>query len=153
MTQAGAVTQISATQPGRKGSEFEILGVPEVLEQWGVERVDQVIDVLGLMGDSSDNVPGVPGVGPKTAKTLIEKFGSIENLLAHTNELKGKQRERIEENAEQALLSKQLVTIQLDVPCEVEWDQLAWKSFDKEALEELFIELEFDVLVRRIFGK
>jgi DNA polymerase-1 len=140
-------------KPGRKGSEFELLGVPEVLDQWQIERVDQVIDVLGLMGDSSDNIPGVPGIGPKTAQKLIAKYGTVENLLQHTDELKGKQKERVEENAEQALLSKRLVTIQLDVPCDVEWKRLTWKSFDKEALKALFIELEFDALGRRVFGK
>ena len=98
-------------KPGRKGSEFEILGEDEVLDKWQIERIDQVIDILGLMGDSSDNVPGIPGVGEKTAQKLIKKFGTVENLLAHTEELKGKQKERVEENREQALLSKELVTI------------------------------------------
>ncbi|MEM0927331.1 MAG: 5'-3' exonuclease H3TH domain-containing protein, partial [Planctomycetota bacterium] len=116
--------RIHVYKPGRKGSEPEILGVAEVREQWQVERVDQVIDVLGLMGDTSDNVPGVPGIGPKTAMKLISQFGSVEGVIENSAKLKGKQRERVEENSEQALLSTRLVTIQLDVPLQVDWDSL-----------------------------
>lgn len=140
-------------RPGRKGAAYETLGIPEVLEQWQVERVDQVIDILGLMGDSSDNIPGVPGVGPKTAQKLIAKYGSIENLLDHTNELKGKQKERVEENAEMALLSKKLVTIQLDVPHGVDLDSLAVVDRNDDDLKALFEELEFDAIGRKMFGK
>lgn len=140
-------------RPGRKGAAYETLGIPEVLEQWQIERVDQVIDILGLMGDSSDNIPGVPGVGPKTAQKLIAKYGSIENLLDHTNELKGKQKERVEENAEMALLSKKLVTIQLDVPHGVDLDSLAVVDRNDDALKALFEELEFDAIGRKMFGK
>lgn len=140
-------------KPGRKGGEPEILGIPEVLQQWEIERVDQVIDVLGLMGDSSDNIPGVPGIGPKTAKKLVAQFGSVENLLENTDQLKGKQKERVEENREQALLSKRLVTIQLDVPHEIDIESLQYDSFDKEKLKTLMEELEFDTLGKRLFGK
>lgn len=140
-------------RPGRKGSAYETLGVPEVLQQWDIERVDQVIDILGLMGDTSDNIPGVPGVGPKTAQKLIAKYGSVENLLDHTSELKGKQKERIEENAEQALLSKRLVTIQLDVPHGLDINSLAMQPQNDEAVRKLFEELEFETLGKKIFGK
>ncbi|MCR9198170.1 MAG: DNA polymerase I [Planctomycetaceae bacterium] len=140
-------------RPGRKGAAYETLGIPEVLEQWQIERVDQVIDILGLMGDSSDNIPGVPGVGPKTAQKLIAKYGSIENLLNHTDELKGKQKERVEENAEMALLSKKLVTIQLDVPHGVNLDSLAVVDRNDDDLKALFEELEFDAIGRKMFGK
>lgn len=140
-------------KPGRKGSEFEILGEDEVLDKWQIERVDQVIDILGLMGDSSDNVPGVPGVGEKTAQKLIKQFGSVEALLQNTDKLKGKQKERIEENREQAILSKQLVTIKSDVPLEVTCDELTAQDYDAKALQSLFEELEFDVLGRKLFGK
>ena len=85
-------------KPGRGGDEAEVLGVPEILAQWQVERIDQVIDVLGLMGDSSDNVPGVPGIGPKTAQKLIAEYGSVEELLANTDQLKGKQKQNVEEH-------------------------------------------------------
>jgi len=140
-------------RPGRKGSEFERIGVPEVLKKWEIERVDQVIDVLGLMGDASDNIPGVPGIGPKTAQKLIQQFGSIENLIAHASELKGKQRERIEQHTAEALQSKRLVTIQLDVPHDIDLESLQWQGPDEAALKALFMELEFDALGKRLFGK
>lgn len=139
-------------RPGRQGAAYETLGVPEVLKHWEIERVDQVIDILGLMGDASDNIPGIPGIGPKTAKTLIEKYGSIENLLQHSHELKGKQKERVEENAEMALLSKKLVTIQLDVPHNIDLNSLTIKDHNAEALQALFEELEFDGLGKKMFG-
>ncbi len=140
-------------KPGRQGSDFELLGVDDVLEKWQVKRIDQVVDILGLMGDSSDNIPGVPGIGEKTAQKLIAQFNSIENLLAHTDQLKGKQKERIEEHREQALLSKELVTIKTDVPLDVKLNDFAWDHFDEEKLKQLFVELEFDGLGKRLFGK
>lgn len=140
-------------RPGRKGAAYETLGVPEVLAHWEIERVDQVIDILGLMGDASDNIPGVPGIGPKTAQKLIAEYDTIENLLQNTSKLKGKQKERVEENAEQALLSKRLVTIQLDVPHTVDLDALKVQPQNDDALQELFEELEFDTIGKKIFGK
>ena len=140
-------------KPGRKGSEVERIGIPEVLAHWGIERVDQVIDILGLMGDTSDNIPGVPGIGPKTAQKLIEKFGSIENLLENTDQLKGKQRERIEENQEMARLSKRLVTINQQVPHDFHINSFKSKPHQTNELKELFMELEFDTLGKKIFGK
>ena len=139
-------------KPGRQGSKFEILGVEEVLEQWKIDRVDQVIDILGLMGDASDNVPGVPGVGIKTAQKYIAQFGSVETLLDSTDQLKGKQRERLEENREQALLSKRLVTISTDVPLEADLASFERREPDAEALSELFRELEFETLGKRVLG-
>ena len=144
--------RIHVYKPGRKGSEPEILGVGEVLKEWEVERVDQVIDVLGLMGDSSDNIPGIPGIGPKTAKKLIAEFGTMESLLDSTDQLKGKQKERVIENRDQALLSKRLVTIQLDVPHQVTIDSLVAQSYDDDKLRQLLIDLEFETLGKRIFG-
>lgn len=144
---------VTMYKPGRQGGTAELLGVPEVLKQWQIERVDQVVDVLGLMGDASDNIPGVPGVGPKTAQKLIAKFGNMETLLDSTDQLKGKQKERIEEHREQALLSKELVTIRLDVPHEIQLEELAWRAYDKEKLKSLFVDLEFDTLGKRMFGK
>ncbi|MCH2182528.1 MAG: DNA polymerase I [Mariniblastus sp.] len=144
---------IHVLKPGRKGSEWEVLGVPEVLQKWEVERVDQVIDILGLMGDSSDNIPGIPGIGPKTAQKLIAQYGSVENLLEHADELKGKQKERVIENTELARLSKKLVTIQLDVPHAVELDSLARVEWDEDKLKSLFMDLEFDTLGKKLFGK
>lgn len=144
---------IRVMKPGRQGSEVEILGVPEVLKKWEVDRIEQVIDVLGLMGDSSDNIPGIPGIGPKTAQKMISEFGSIENLIAGVSKLKGKQKERVQEHAELALLSKKLVTIQLDVPCEVDVQQMQWQAYDPAALKELLADLEFDSIGKKLFGK
>ncbi len=140
-------------KPGRQGSGHEILGIPQVLDTWQIENVDQVIDILALMGDSSDNIPGIPGIGPKTAQKLIAQYGSVEELLNHTEQLKGKQKERVEENAELALLSKRLVTIIRDVPHGLRLDDLQVKEFDEAKLRELFEELEFDTLGKRLFGK
>ncbi|HBV65951.1 MAG TPA: DNA polymerase I [Rhodopirellula sp.] len=140
-------------KPGRRGSDPEIFGVTEVLDKWGIERVDQVIDILGLMGDASDNIPGVAGIGPKTAQKLIAQYGSIENLLTHSAELKGKQKERVEQQADMAKLSKRLVTIQLDVPHDVQFGQLQHEAWDKAKLKELLMELEFDTLGKKLLGK
>ena len=140
------------SKPGRTGDGAEILGVPEVLKQWEIERVDQVIDMLGLMGDTSDNVPGVPGIGPKTAQKLIAQYGSVEGLLDHVDELKGKQKENVETYREQALLSKELVTIHLNVPLDLGLEDLAVKKRDEQKLKTLFAELEFSTLSKRLFG-
>lgn len=141
-------------KPGRQGNQFEVMGVPEVLEKWQIERVDQVIDILGLMGDSSDNVPGVPGIGPKTAQKLVAQFGSIENLLENTDQLKGKQKERVEENRKDAELSRWLVTIKLDVPHDYRLADFDFvEDQETDELRDLFMELEFDTLGRRVFGK
>ena len=138
-------------KPGR-GDEAEVLGVAEILAQWQVERIDQVIDVLGLMGDSSDNVPGVPGIGPKTAQKLIAQYGSVEGLLAHSDQLKGKQKQNVEEHREQALLSKELVTIECNVPLDVGLADLAKAEWDRPKLKALCTELEFNTLGRRLLG-
>ncbi|MCA9131156.1 MAG: DNA polymerase I, partial [Planctomycetales bacterium] len=140
-------------KPGRKGGEVEILGVPEVLAKWEVSQVAQVIDILGLMGDSSDNIPGVPGIGPKTAQKLIAEYGSIESLIASSAQLKGSQKQKIQDGVEQATLSKKLVTIQCDVPHAVEIDDLRWHDYDNKKLKDLLSELEFDTIGKRIFGK
>jgi DNA polymerase-1 len=139
-------------KPGRQGSAAELLGVPQVLERWQIKRVEQVIDILGLMGDSIDNVPGVPGIGEKTAQKLIAEFGTIEDLIARKNELKGKQKELIGTHADQAMLSKKLVTIVRDVPHNVRIDTLTLQTHDDEAVKSLFVELEFDALGKRLFG-
>lgn len=139
-------------KPGRKGSEHDIIDLASLRELWSVERPEQVVDILGLMGDSSDNIPGIPGVGEKTAKKLIAQFGSIENLLANTDQLKGKLKERVEEHAEQARLSKKLATILIDVPLEVAIPDLERRTRDDEAIKSLFTEFEFNALGKRLFG-
>jgi DNA polymerase-1 len=139
-------------KPARMGNEMEILGVKEVLEKWDVERVEQVIDILGLWGDAVDNIPGIPGIGEKTAKALIKQYGSMEEIIAHRHELKGKQRENVEQFAEQGLMSKKLATINLNVPVELDEAGLEMCAPSKDLLEPLFAELEFRTLGRRVFG-
>jgi len=139
-------------KPARMGNDMEILGVKEVLAKWEIENVLQVIDILGLWGDAVDNIPGIPGIGEKTAKLLIKQYGSMENIIAHSHELKGKQRENVENFAEQGLISKKLATILLDVPVELDEASLELCDPSKDLLEPLFTELEFRTLGRRVFG-
>lgn len=140
-------------KPGRQGNEIEIMGVKEVLEKWEVENPEQVIDILGMWGDAVDNIPGIPGVGEKTAKKLIKEYGSMENVIASADEIKGKLGENIRSNVEQARISKQLATIILDVPVEVSDDDLLMSEPDKEKLSQIFTELEFRSLGKRILGE
>jgi DNA polymerase-1 len=130
-------------RPARLGNAIEIWGIPEVKKRFGVERPEQVIDYLGMMGDASDNIPGLPGVGEKTAKKFIAEFGSMENLLANTDKLTGKMREKIEENAELGLLSKKLATICTD--CDVTFNEKDYELSmpDGEKVQQIFEELEF----------
>ena len=131
-------------KPGRAGDEAEVQGVGEILERWAIERIDQVVDMLGLMGDASDNIPGVPGIGEKTAQKLIARFGSLEGVLEGVGELKGKQKENVEQYRDQALLSKELVTIDRNVPIEPDWDAMRFDAWDGQKLAALFVELEFN---------
>lgn len=140
-------------KPGKKGSEHEIIGLERLPEIWGVREPGQIIDLLGLMGDTVDNIPGVPGIGPKTAQKLIADYHSVENLLGRLSELKGKQRENLELHAEQARLSKDLATIDREVPFDVTWDALELSSRDDEAVKSLFNEFEFRTLTKRLFGE
>lgn len=139
-------------KPARMGNDIEVLGIPEILKRWEISEVSQVIDILGLWGDAVDNIPGVPGIGEKTAKVLVQKYGSMEGLYAHTHELKGKQKENVENNREQAFLSKRLATIDINVPIEFEPEALILEEPDREATEKLFAELEFKTLIKRIFA-
>ncbi|MFK7850498.1 MAG: DNA polymerase I [Akkermansiaceae bacterium] len=140
-------------KPGRKGSEYEIIGMEQLESIWGVSEPHQIIDLLGLMGDASDNIPGVPGIGPKTAQKLIKAYGSTENLLANTDKLKGKQKENVEANADQAILSKDLATIIIDCPLNVTWEDLLVSQRDDEAIKQLFNDFEFRTLTKRLFGE
>ena len=128
----------------------EILGVEEVNAKYGIQTPTQLIDILGLMGDTADNIPGCPGVGPKNAEKLIQQFGSIENLLAHTDELKGAQQKKVIENADQIRMSKWLATIITDVPITLDADKLSRRPVDMAALREVFNELEFRTLTQRL---
>lgn len=144
--------KIKMYRPSRQGDGAEILGVDEIKAKWDIIRVDQVIDMLGLCGDVSDNIPGVPGIGPKTAAKLLAAYDNVDNIIAHVDELKGKQQERVRDNAEQARLSKTLATIQLDVPIDADWDNLRLDAPSQDKLVPLFAEFEFRTLAKRIFG-
>jgi len=140
-------------KPAKFGNKAEVLGVKEVCEKFGIERPDQVKDILGLWGDASDNIPGIPGFGEVTAKKLIAEYGSVENLLALSETISNARwKEKVEEFGQQALLSKGLATIILDVPVPFEEDTLKLGSPDVEALKELFNELEFRTFAQRYFS-
>lgn len=130
-------------KPARMGNDIEIWGIPEVLEKFEIERPEQVIDFLGMMGDAADNIPGLPGVGEKTAKKFLAEFGSMENLLANTHQLKGAIKDKIEANAELGILSKKLATILLDCPVVFDEKDYELSTPDIEKTDALFQELEF----------
>ncbi len=130
-------------RPARMGNGIEIWGIPEVQKRFGVERPEQVIDYLGMMGDASDNIPGLPGVGDKTAKKFIDEFGSMEGLLANTDKLKGKMKEKVEENSELGLLSKKLATICTTVDVKFDAKDYEMSVPDNDKVQEIFNELEF----------
>ncbi len=140
-------------KPKYGDKDFEILGEKEICEKYGISSTKQVIDLLGLMGDASDNVPGCPGVGEKTAVKLITQFGSIDELLNRTDELKGALKKKVEENKEDISFSKFLVTIKTDVPLDIQLDDLKRQPIDEGKLRELFDELEFRNLINRVLGK
>ena len=130
-------------KPARMGNDIEIWGIPEVLEKFEIERPDQLIDFLGMMGDAADNIPGLPGVGEKTAKKFLAEYGTLENLLANTHQLKGAIKDKIEANKELGLLSKKLATILLDCPVTFDADDYELSKPDVEKTDALFQELEF----------
>ena len=140
-------------KPAYMGKGVEVLGVAEICERWGIDDVMKVIDILGLMGDASDNIPGIPGIGEKTAQKLIEEYGSVENLIANADKLKGKQQENVRIFAAQGILSKELATIMLSVPVDFHEESLRLTEVDKELLSPLLDELEFRTLRRRMLGE
>jgi DNA polymerase-1 len=140
-------------KPGRGGNPPEIWGIPEICAKFGVDDPLKVIDILGLWGDAADNIPGIPGIGEKTSKVLIEKYGSVEGLIEHADELKGKQKENVINFAEQGLVSKMLATIILDVDIEFNEEDLIMCQPDTEKIKEVFTELEFRNLARRVIGE
>ena len=137
----------------RHGGGYEILGEKEVGEKYGIPTPAQVIDLLALMGDSADNFPGCPGVGEKTAAKLINQFGSIDNMLQHTDEIKGKLREKVENAVEDIKMSKFLATIRTDVPMELDLDELKVEQPDETKLRAIFEELEFKTLINKFLNK
>ncbi|MCH7402634.1 DNA polymerase I [Belliella kenyensis] len=140
-------------KPAFMGNAVDIMGPKEVCAKWDIEHVDQVKDILGLMGDAVDNIPGIPGIGEKTAVKLLKAYGSIEELLKNTHELKGKQKENVENFGQQGLLSKELATISLDVPIDFDEQSLRYNGPKEEELKALFAELEFRTLTQRVFGE
>lgn len=139
-------------KPARMGNDFEVMGVYEVCKKWEIENVSQVIDILGLWGDAVDNIPGVPGVGEKTAKKLVAEYGTVENIIANKHLLKGSLVDKFTEFAEQAMMSKKLATIDIDVPVELELNKLVMTAVKPE-LKQVFEELEFRNLAQRVFGE
>jgi DNA polymerase I len=140
-------------KPAYMGNAVDVLGPKEVCEKWDIQDVAQVKDILGLQGDTSDNIPGVPGIGPKTAATLIKQYGTVENVVAHANELKGKQKELFLQYGEQAILSKKLATIITDVPIEFNEEDLRYTGPIVEVLKPIFDDLEFKGIAARAFGE
>lgn len=140
-------------KPARMGNAVEVWGVKEVCEKFEIDDPLQVIDILGMWGDAVDNIPGIPGVGEKTAKKLVQQYGSMEGLYEHTDELKGKLKEKVEDNKEQAFMSKRLATIITDAPVDFDEEQLRRKDPNEEKIHELFSELEFRTLAKRVLSK
>jgi len=140
-------------KPGYQGGKAEILGEAEVCAKFNIQNVSQVIDLLGMMGDAVDNIPGLPGIGEKTASKLLAEFGSLEGLLANTDKLKGKQKENVENFKEQGILSKKLATIMLDAPTPFDEEALKVSDINKDAIREVFEELEFRQLIKRVLNE
>ncbi len=136
-------------KPAKFGEPAQVWGPKEVCERYGIQEPKQLIDILGLWGDAADNIPGIPGIGEKTAAALVGKYGSVENIIAHADELKGKQKENVINFAEQGLMSKALATINLEVPVEFDEEELKAKEPDVPALMALFEELEFKTFAKR----
>ena len=144
---------IKIYKPPYQGGNFEILGPKEVCEKWGIKNVSQVIDILGLMGDAVDNIPGIKGVGEKTAAKLLAEYDTLENVLANADKIKGALGEKVRAGKEDAIMSKKLATIIINVPTEFHEENFRIKEMNKEALKEIFEELEFKTLGKRLLGE
>jgi len=140
-------------KPGRGGDPAQVLGVPEICEKFEVDDPLKVIDILGLWGDAADNIPGIPGVGEKTAKKLIQEFGSVENIILNADKLKGKLQENVVNFADQAILSKMLATIITDVEVEFDPEKLVMCEPDAEKIKQIFTDLEFRNMSKRVLGE
>src|SRR5687767_4839321 len=143
---------IKIYKPGYQGGDVEIMGPTEVCTKWNIKNVTQVIDILGLMGDAVDNIPGIPGVGEKTASKLLAEYGTLENILENADKIKGALGEKIRTGKDLAILSKKLATIITKVPCEFHEEDFRIKPFNNESLKDIFVELEFKSLGKRILG-
>ncbi|MBV6647228.1 MAG: DNA polymerase I, partial [Cyclobacteriaceae bacterium] len=145
--------QVFLYKPAYMGNSVEVLGIPEVLKKFDIEQVDQVRDILGLKGDSVDNIPGVPGVGDKTASKLLKEFGSVEQIVAHVDQLKGSLQKKIQEFGEQGIFSKELATIKIDSPVDFDERALKYTEPNEDVLVPLLDELEFRTISKRLFGE
>ena len=144
--------KVKIYKPGYQGGEVEIMGPKEVCEKWCIESVDQVIDILGLMGDAVDNIPGIAGVGQKTACKLLTEYKTLENVLANAENIKGALGEKIRNGKDNAIMSKKLATIITSVPVEFHEEDFLIKDWNKEALKEVFNDLEFKTIGKRLLG-
>ena len=138
-------------KPAFMGNGVDVMGPKQICDKWDIENVDQVRDILGLMGDAVDNIPGIPGIGEKTAVKLLKEFGTVEGVVANADQLKGKQRENVENFGPQGILSKELATIKIDVPVDFDEVDLRYAGVDEEKLRAIFSELEFRTLAARLF--
>jgi DNA polymerase I len=145
--------QVKIYKPGYQGGTVEIIGPNEVLEKWNIKKISQVIDILGLMGDAVDNIPGIPGIGEKTAAKLLAEYDSLENVLANAGNIKGALGEKVKAGKELAIMSKKLATIITNVPVEFHEEDFKLKEWNREALREIFIDLEFRAAAKRILGE
>jgi len=140
-------------KPGYQGGTVEIIGPNEVLEKWNIKSISQVIDILGLMGDAVDNIPGIPGIGEKTAAKLLAEYDTLENILANAEKIKGAVGEKVKAGKELAVMSKKLATIITDVPVQFHEENFKLKEWNRDALREIFIDLEFRAAAKRILGE
>lgn len=138
-------------KPRRMGNGVDIMGIPEVLAKFDIDKVDQVRDVLGLKGDSVDNIPGIPGIGDKTASKLLKEYGDVEGIVAHVDELKGALQQRVKEHGQQGIMSKELATIKIDSPVDFDEEGLKYGDPNPEILKPIFDKLEFKTIARRVF--
>ena len=145
--------KIKIYKPGYQGGDVEIMGPEEVCAKWNIKDVSQVIDILGLMGDAVDNIPGIPGVGEKTAAKLLAEYGTLENILANADNIKGAMGEKVKAGKDMAILSKKLATIITNVPVEFHEEDFRLKEWNKQALKEVFTDLEFKTIGKRILGE
>ena len=144
---------IKIYKPPYQGGDFEIIGPKEVCEKWNIEHVSQVIDILAMMGDAVDNIPGIPGIGEKTAAKLLAEYGTVENVLENANNIKGSMGEKVRQGKDLAMMSKKLATIITSVPVNFHEGEFLVKEVNKEALKEIFSELEFRTIGKRILGE
>jgi DNA polymerase I len=145
--------KVKIYKPGYQGGTVEIIGPGEVLEKWNIKNISQVIDILGLMGDAVDNIPGIPGIGEKTAAKLLAEYDTLENILANAEKIKGAVGEKVKAGKELAIMSKKLATIITDVPVQFHEEDFKLKEWNKDALREIFIDLEFRAAAKRILGE